>query len=172
MVVVHGKGDVLVGRGRGQVAGGRCLCDRRLVVDDLDNETTVVLRNATVDQVGQDLVGNCLLGQVVQEDLHGRVVREAAVLLVEAEEGGMQVDGERRGLATELAQNVLRGPHVRLVLDLVDGGIGIGRGIVGVVVGARVETGGHGGSRAAHRMSSFRCRRRRHAVPCRAECWP
>jgi hypothetical protein len=114
-----------------------------------------------LQQVLDHLVGDGLFAQVVEDELHGRVVGKAAILLVEAEEGGMQVDGERGRAAAELAQDVVGRPDE-----------GFGHGLDGRVaargmrVGARAQPGAQAGSRTAHRMSGLYSRCRRHA-----ECW-
>jgi hypothetical protein len=97
----------------------------------------------------------------VEDELHRRIVGKAAILLVEAEEGGMQVDGERRRAAAELAQDVVGGPDEGFRHGL-DGRVAA----CGMSVGARAQAGAQAGSRTAHRMSGLYSRCRRHA-----ECW-
>lgn len=163
VVVVHGKRSIVVGRADGQVARSRSLCDRRLVVDDVDNETTVIKGDTILQQILDHFMRDGLFAQVLKNELHGRVVGKAAILLVEAEEGGMQMDGERGRLAAELAQDVLGAPDMRFGYPF-DQSVA---GTVGLVVGACVETGGHARPWAAHwSMPSFRGRRCRHG-----ECW-
>lgn len=161
VVVVHGKGNVVIGRSHGQVAGGGCLCDRGFVIDDIDNKTAIVEGNAVLQQVLDHLVGDGLFAQVVEDEFHGRIVGKAAILVVEAEEGGMQVDGERGRTAAKLAQDVVGRPDVRF-RD------GLERRVApcGMGVGARAQAAAQARSRAAHGMSGLYCRRRRHA-----ECW-
>lgn len=161
VVVVHGKGNVVIGRGDGQVAGCGCLCDRGFVIDNIDNKTAIVKGNAVLQQVLDHLVRDGLFAQVVQDELHGRVVGEAAILLVEAEEGGMQVDSERGRAAAKLAQDVVGRPDVRF-RDGLERRVAPCR----MSAGARAQTATQARSRAAHGMSGLYCRRRRHA-----ECW-
>lgn len=161
VVVVHGEGNIVIGRGDGQVAGRGCLCDRGFVIDDIDNKTAIVKGNAVLQQVLDHLVGDGLFAQVVEDELHGRVVGKAAILLVEAEEGGMQMDGERGRAAAKLAQNVVGRPDKRF-RDGLERRVAPCR----MCVGARAQAAAQAGSRAAHGMSGLYCRRRRHA-----ECW-
>lgn len=161
MIVVHGEGNVMVSRSHGQVARSGSLCDRGLVVNNIDDETAIVEGNAIVEQILNHLMGDSLFAQVLQDEFHRRIVGKAAILLVEAEEGGMQMDGERGGTAAKLAQDVFGGSDVRFGYFL-DGRVATcAKG-----VGARAQASAQAGSRAAHGMSGLCCRRRRHA-----ECW-
>ncbi|KAH0356608.1 hypothetical protein KCU81_g582, partial [Aureobasidium melanogenum] len=57
-------GNVMVSRSHGQVARSGSLCDRGLVVNDIDDETTIVEGNAIVEQILNHLMGDSLFAQV------------------------------------------------------------------------------------------------------------
>ena len=51
-------------------------------------------------------MGNCAFAEVFDDDSHGRLVCETALLLVESEVCRMQVDDERRRMPSILLQDI------------------------------------------------------------------
>lgn len=52
-------------------------------------------------------MGDSLSAEMLEERLHGRVIGETAILLIEAEVGGMKMKNQRGRTAGKLAQYVI-----------------------------------------------------------------
>ena len=48
-----------------------------------------------------------MISQMLEKDLHGRIITKATILLIKAEVGRMKVDNQRRWFALEFLKNIL-----------------------------------------------------------------